>query len=82
VKLEDLTYDDLLSLTYAQGGKECHTFWGSHACDRPVGHEMPHVCGRPDSDDNCLCSAHDGTQVRIVMQDDSLSESRDMPLLP
>ena len=25
-------------------GERCHVFWGSHACDRPRGHEGPHLC--------------------------------------
>lgn len=83
MNLEELTYSDLHSLTYAPLGRECCTYWGSHGCDRPVGHEGLHVCGRPDSEHRGLCSVHDGTRVRLVMQDDSsLSEPSDMELLP
>jgi len=57
----------LLALTYAAlGAYPCQTFWGSHRCDRPPGHELPHVCGTPEEDDG-LCSMHDGVGVRHLL---------------
>jgi hypothetical protein len=31
----------------------CDTFWRSHGCDRPAGHNGPHQCIQPDGS---ICS--------------------------
>jgi len=37
----------------------CDTFWGSHGCDLPPGHDGPHVCGALDGSLG-LCSRAEG----------------------
>ena len=36
----------------ADYGKLCDTYWGSHGCHRPRGHDGPHWC------DCCQCEDH------------------------
>lgn len=40
----------------------CNLYWGSHGCDRPAGHEGPHICGIYDPDG--LCSQWENGYVR------------------
>lgn len=42
----------------------CNTFWGSHGCDRPRGHDGPHICGSESKDGPCSqVSYEDGEWV-------------------
>lgn len=60
----------LRELSFAAPGEDpCATFWGSHGCDRPQGHDGLHVCGDRNYDEGSyvLCSIHDGTWARFVV---------------
>jgi hypothetical protein len=43
--------------------KLCQTFWGSHGCSLPPGHEGYHTCGVADDEDDDLCSQHRNTEA-------------------
>ena len=45
---------EAMSWTYDAELSSCKTFWGSHGCDRPPGHNGLCMCGTPQDG---LCSA-------------------------
>lgn len=49
----------------------CNTFWGSHGCDLPYGHDGPCICGSRDPDG--LCTQYEpGVGVRFYHLGDEL----------
>lgn len=51
-------------------GPLCRTFWGSHGCSLPRGHEGLHTCGAADDEDDPaeeegdgLCGQHRNTET-------------------